>query len=298
MLREEGLPRYIFNEVQRMNEINYRFSGRVEGTRLVNTLSALLRFVPLREVERSPFLLTEFRKDLFDSMLYRLTPNNMLAILVDQGVNVDSKARYYGTEYSYRQDRARWVQAWKTARRHPNLSLPVPNDFIPQDIALREPVAPFTFNYESTAGLAEENLPEGVTSLISQESSRRWQSWSELAAALQLPQGKQKAVRTIIMRHAVEEPQRLVDLPKGRVWFQPDFRFEQPKGRVMLRILTPEVYATPRHAVLTQLYVAAIEEGLNEFKYPVSLAGLDFNLRNDKEGVQINFDGYSDRLLE
>ena len=125
-----------------MNEINYRFSERVEGTRLVNTLSALLRFVPLREVERSPFLLTEFRKDLFDSMLYRLTPNNMLAILVDQGVNVDSTERYYGTEYSYRQDRARWVQAWKTARRHPNLSLPVPNDFIPQDIALREPKAP------------------------------------------------------------------------------------------------------------------------------------------------------------
>ena len=135
-------------------------------------------------------------------------------------------------------------------------------------------------------------------SLLSQESSRRWQSWSELAAALQLPQGQQKAARTVIMRHAVEEPQRLVDLPKGRVWFQPDLRFEQPKGRVMLRILTPEAYATPRHAVLTQLYVAAIEEGLNEFKYPVSLAGLDFNLRNDKEGVQINFDGYSDRLLE
>ena len=100
------------------------------------------------------------------------------------------------------------------------------------------------------------------------------------------------------MRHAVEEPQRLVDLPKGRVYPAIDFRFEQPKGRVMLRILTPEAYATPRHAVLTQLYVAAIEEGLNEFKYPVSLAGLDFNLRNDKEGVQINFDGYSDRLLE
>ncbi len=298
LLREEGLPRYIFNEVQRMNEINYRFSERVEGTRLVNTLSALLRFVPLREVERSPFLLTEFRKDLFDSMLYRLTPNNMLAILVDQGVKVDSTESYYGTEYSYRQDRAHWVQAWKTARRHPNLSLPVPNDFIPQDIALREPIAPFTFNYESTAGLAEENLPEGVMSLLSQESSRRWQSWSELAAALQLPQGQQKAARTVIMRHAVEEPQRLVDLPKGRVWFQPDFRFEQPKGRVMLRILTPEAYSTPRHAVLTQLYVAAIEEGLNEFKYPVSLAGLDFNLRNDKEGVQINFDGYSDRLLE
>ena len=148
---------------------------------------------------------------------------------------------------------------------------------------MREPVAPFTFNYESTAGLAEENLPEGVMSLLSQESSRRWQSWSELAAALQLPQGQQKAARTVIMRHALEEPQRLVDLPKGRVWFQPDFRFEQPKGRVMLRILTPEAYSTPRHAVLTQLYVAAIEEGLNEFKYPVSLAGLDFNLRNDKE---------------
>ena len=59
LLREEGLPRYIFNEVQRMNEINYRFSERVEGTRLVNTF-ALLRLSS--EGSGTSLLLTEFRK--------------------------------------------------------------------------------------------------------------------------------------------------------------------------------------------------------------------------------------------
>lgn len=298
LLREEGLPRYIYEEVRQMNEIDYRFAERTEGTGLVNGLSALLRFVPLREVETAPFLLTEFRPDLFDSMLYRLTPNNMLAILVDQGVKTDSTERYYGTEYSYRQDRPNWVYAWKTVGRHSQLKLPVPNDFIPQDISVNEPDTPFAFNYESMAGLAEENLPEGTYGLLEQESGRSWGSWPELAAVLDLPPGQQKAARELITRHAIESPIALVDLPKGQIWFQPDFRFRQPKGQVILRILTPEAYATPKHAVLTQLYVDAIEEGLNEFKYSVSLAGLDFNLRNDKEGIQISFNGYSDRLME
>jgi insulysin len=298
LLREEGLPRYVYDEVKRMNEIDFEFAERQQGSGAVTGLAALMRFVPLREVETAPFLLTEFRPDLFDSMLYRLTPENMLATLVHKDAKVNQTERFYGTEYSYETGKQSWMRQWKSVKRHPRLALPQPNDFIPQDISVRDAPVPFRFNYESIAGLREENLPPYIADRLARQLNRRWASWRELSANLDLPRENENSVRQIITKHAVEEPTAVVDSPRGQVWFQPDFRFEQPKARVSLRIHTPEAYATPRHAVLTNLYTEAIEEGLNEFKYPVSLAGLDFGLRNTKEGVQITFSGYSDRILE
>ena len=59
---------------------------------------------------------------------------------------------------------------------------------------------------------------------------------------------------------------------------QQDFRFETPKAQLIFRINTPKVYSSPRNAVLSQLYTDAISEGLNEFGYPVRLAGLEYGI--------------------
>jgi len=66
----------------------------------------------------------------------------------------------------------------------------------------------------------------------------------------------------------------------------------------MFRINSAEVYSSPRNAVLSQLYTDAIIEGFNEFGYPVRLAGLEYGINVDKEGINLTFSGYSDRIQE
>ena len=93
-------------------------------------------------------------------------------------------------------------------------------------------------------------------------------------------------------------PETIQDDEFGKIWFQQDFRFETPKAHLMFQIHSAHVYSSPRNAVLSQLYTDAVREGLNEFGYPVSLAGLEYGINVDKKGINLTFSGYSDRIQE
>ena len=44
------------------------------------------------------------------------------------------------------------------------------------------------------------------------------------------------------------------------------------------------------------LYVAAVNESMNEASYPARLAGMDYEVTNDAEGISITVNGYSDSI--
>ena len=127
-----------------------------------------------------------------------------------------------------------------------------------------------------------------------------WDSWYELLNAVNVsPQEVSvDALRELLRKHALGNPQILRDDEFGKIWFQQDYRFETPKAQMMFRINSTEVYSSPRNAVLSQLYTDAIREGFNEFGYPVRLAGLEYGINVDKEGINLTFSGYSDRIPE
>jgi insulysin len=82
----------------------------------------------------------------------------------------------------------------------------------------------------------------------------------------------------------------------GKVWFQFDTRFKQPRVYLQLRIETPKVYDTARNSQLAALYNTAVQEGLNEKVYPIQLAGLSYSLGIEKKGVVLTIGGYSKRV--
>jgi insulysin len=95
-----------------------------------------------------------------------------------------------------------------------------------------------------------------------------------------------------------EEPELVWDDELGKVWFQFDHRFKQPKVFMQLRIETPLVYSSARNLQLAQLYNAAVAEGLNEKVYPIQMAGLSYGLAIEKKGVVLSFGGYSERIAD
>ena len=95
-----------------------------------------------------------------------------------------------------------------------------------------------------------------------------------------------------------KKPITVRDDDRAKVWFKFDDRFKQPKVFLRLLIETPLVYDTVDHLAQSKLYEVALKEGLNEITYPISLAGLSYNLGIEKRGMTLTVGGYSERTTD
>ena len=89
--------------------------------------------------------------------------------------------------------------------------------------------------------------------------------------------------------------------PGFRLWHLADDTFGLPKADFFFSLRSPVANDTPRHSVLTQLYVNLVNDALNAFAYPADLAGLGFSLYPHTRGISVRISGYDDRqalLLE
>ncbi|MEZ4654948.1 MAG: insulinase family protein [Candidatus Eisenbacteria bacterium] len=94
------------------------------------------------------------------------------------------------------------------------------------------------------------------------------------------------------------EPYKLIDDQRGTYWFEQDKTFHLPKAQVSLLLLTDLPKSSPRQRLLSILYARAIDEGLNEWRYPALLAGLGASVAPDLRGIQLSVGGYSQRVPE
>ena len=95
-----------------------------------------------------------------------------------------------------------------------------------------------------------------------------------------------------------DKPVTVRDDESAKVWFKFDDRFKQPKVFIQLLIETPLVYDTADHLAQSKLYEVALQEGLNEITYPISLAGLSYSLAIEKRGLTLSVGGYSERTTD
>ena len=125
LLRSAGLPRYVYDEVKLMSEIDYSFAGKSEGTSLVNIFSTLMMYYPMRTVEVAPYVVTEYKPRIFDSLLYNLTPQNMLAVLAAREVKTNEKEEFYGVDYSLSYRQPKWIKKWRYSKINSSLFITI-----------------------------------------------------------------------------------------------------------------------------------------------------------------------------
>ncbi len=90
-------------------------------------------------------------------------------------------------------------------------------------------------------------------------------------------------------------PVRIEHRPGAELWHQQDQTFNTPRADFYIALRSPLASSSPEHDVLTQLYVAIVNDQLNEFSYPANLAGLSYSLYKHIRGVTIRISGYSDK---
>ena len=75
-----------------------------------------------------------------------------------------------------------------------------------------------------------------------------------------------------------------------------DTDFQRPKASYIYKIHVPNKFTDLQSYVLMTLYVAAVNESMNEASYPARLAGMDYKVISDAEGISITVNGYSDSI--
>jgi insulysin len=91
-----------------------------------------------------------------------------------------------------------------------------------------------------------------------------------------------------------ERPVNILNEPGLELWYAQDTTFNMPKVSLMFRIQHPGRLVSPGYMTRLYLYADCINEKLNEIAYPARVAGLDYGISADMDGLTIVISGYAD----
>jgi insulysin len=101
MLQISGIPEWLFNEIQKIKKMNFKFRSKLPGRKKAMEVAELLPNYPPEHVNDFYFLLEEFHPDKFNELLGMINPSNLnLELLHHELEGLPLRDEYYGTEYS------------------------------------------------------------------------------------------------------------------------------------------------------------------------------------------------------
>ena len=120
-------------------------------------------------------------------------------------------------------------------------------------------------------------------------------------ASLHLPHKNEFIpTRLQVERKGVNEPAKYPKLIRRdanvRTWFKKDDQFWVPKANLQITLRTPMSWMTPLATMLTHLYRELVEDALSEYAYDAEIAGLNYDIMNHSQGLDVRVAGYNDKL--
>lgn len=94
---------------------------------------------------------------------------------------------------------------------------------------------------------------------------------------------------------AQNKPSLLKTESELQLWHQTLLEYKQPKAEFYFTVQSSAANANPSTAMLTQLYVNAVNEALSAYTYPAYLAGLEYDMYPHSRGFSVRISGYSDK---
>lgn len=138
MLQQNQIPKEIFNEVKKMNEIKFRFQEKKSPIDRCTDLACRQIEVPLELILKAPYMLEEFLPERNRSILEALSLPRCTIILANNVFEstLDQIEPIYKTPYSQEKIPKEWEAAWNAApdAHFYNFHLPKINKFIPENL--------------------------------------------------------------------------------------------------------------------------------------------------------------------
>lgn len=279
MLRIEEIPKYTFDEVLNLSEIEWRFLTKGDKSNYVQSLvQAMGKYDPTLIIAGPRRLAVDDLKsgnprNSFSSpkersatiaatlnLISRLTVDNMIMTVFSKSFEgkTNQSEKWYGTAYSSKPISAESLEKWNNCYSASNvgMSFPGKNQFIPSEAGLRVKKPVKKVNEAKSRSFEERMKPITPPTLIRDDGiDGRWS-----------------------------------------VHFKQDDRFGEPKAFFIFQLLTSKCYSSPKSAVLAQLYQTCAIDSLDEYTYDATLAGLLYGVNVLPRGVRMTFGGYNDKL--
>ena len=138
MVRQKGVQKWVFEEIQHVNNMLFRFKDKERPMGYARQLANSIHNYPLEAVLTGPWMAEEWKPELIKEVLDCLVPKNVQVMIVSQkfATDADQTEKWYGTRYSIEDIPEDKLSAWHQIALHDRLNLPTPNVFIPTDFAL------------------------------------------------------------------------------------------------------------------------------------------------------------------
>jgi len=91
------------------------------------------------------------------------------------------------------------------------------------------------------------------------------------------------------------KPQVVLQKPGLDIWHLQDVSFKAPQSSIFISMRSPLPQLSARNQVLVSAWVSLLNDHLNSFSYPASLAGQNYSLYSHMRGVGIRLNGYRDK---
>ncbi|WP_281646513.1 insulinase family protein [Parendozoicomonas sp. Alg238-R29] len=148
LIQENGVTQKYFDELQRIQELRFRFLGEASPENTAVRLVTAMPDLPPDQLIQSRFLIHQFKPEKIKKTLSRLTHKNMRLRVISNTIppvsdNDILSEPWTGTHYSLRKLTPEQKKLMVYASPDPELSLPPLNPFMPEDLTvLKEESAP------------------------------------------------------------------------------------------------------------------------------------------------------------
>lgn len=277
----------IYQEVAAIAEMNFKFKSKENPSSYVSSLAGDMHVYDKHDVLSASYLYPEKDTALVKELLAMLRADKMRVHVVSQSFKGKSKHQetWYKTEYNVEDLPTKYVEELNSALKKPQateeLQLPKPNNFIATDFNLK-----FDSDKYKQLPIAERRLaPPQLLNTIHD------------ALKAKVEHNQQHSKLSPIASSETDSLQLPSDLNVDVFW-KPDTVHLKPKANVLMKIISPTAYSTPRNTVLTNLYCRLLDDNLNEFAYDADIAGLGYSLTPTTTGLHLMVKGYNHKLHE
>ncbi len=146
LLRKEGIPQYIFNEVQQMATIDYQYQSRRDVFSTVSRHAYGLTREPLATYPDISTRPSQYAPEEINQFVQSLVPEHGYFLLVADkalsGMQPTDKEKWTGAAYAAQAIPTTQLQSWNSALPAAGMHLPPPNPFIPTHLILLPQPAP------------------------------------------------------------------------------------------------------------------------------------------------------------
>ncbi|MEY8264163.1 MAG: insulinase family protein, partial [Bermanella sp.] len=238
LLQQAGPQEWVFAELKQLAAMEFTFLQGQNPSSLVQGLSMSMHEYSVADILQGPYLWQEFDKTLIQSLLNKLTPQNVVRTLVAPSVQGQQNETWFNAPYNKAQLAAELVEKWQAASLAEGLFLPVPNPFISHEFAILKAEHP---DMKDT------------------------------------------------------KPTQLAQQPGLDIWHLQDVSFKAPQSSIFISLRSPLPQLSAHHQVLLGAWVSLLNDHLNSFSYPASLAGQNYSLYSHMRGIGIRLYGYRDK---